>query len=66
MKAESPQCPTCGSSSVASILYGMPDFSDELQRELDAKRVTLGGCCITGDDPQWHCNECHEEFSLDP
>ena len=52
------KCPACGSNRVADILYGLPDFSDELCAELDAGRTVLGGCCLTGDDPEWQCVEC--------
>lgn len=57
-----PQCPQCGSSNVAKILWGMPAFSEELERELDEGRIVLGGCCISGADPDWHCNDCGCEF----
>ncbi|MAG92507.1 MAG: hypothetical protein CMJ48_01975 [Planctomycetaceae bacterium] len=65
MNPERPTCPECGASHVARFCYGFPNFSEELRRELDAKRVTLGGCCIGGDDPQWHCNECQHEWRSD-
>jgi hypothetical protein len=51
-------CPKSGSGRVAYILYGRPDFSEELERELDAGEVVLGGCVVMGDDPSWHCVEC--------
>ena len=40
-------CPKCGCSKIASILYGMPAFSPELEMELDEGKIVLGGCCIT-------------------
>ncbi len=43
---------------MASILYGMPTFSEKLQRELDEGRTTLGGCCVSEDDPAWECSQC--------
>ncbi len=62
MASERPVCPKCGSNHVARILYGLPADSDELKRELDAKRSVLGGCVVTDDDPEWHCNECRREW----
>lgn len=60
---ETPErCPECGSKRVAAILYGLPDFSDELERSLDAGEVVLGGCTITGDDPLWQCVECQHQW----
>ena len=51
-------CPKCGSNKVARILYGLPDFSEELERKLGAGEIVLGGCTVFGDDPTWHCNDC--------
>lgn len=57
-----PACPECGSGSVAAILWGMPAYSEQLERDLDEGLVVLGGCCITCDDPEWHCNDCGHEW----
>lgn len=66
MGSEQLKCPKCGSAKVAAIKYGLPAFDEELERELEAGRVVLGGCVITGDDPEWQCNECeHQWGSLD-
>lgn len=56
------RCPHCGSSAIAEILYGMPAFSEELQRDLENKRIVLGGCMIMGDDPEHYCWGCGKEF----
>ncbi len=55
-----PTCPRCGHTSLAEILYGLPDFSPELREKLEAGTVSLGGCCITDDDPAWQCNRCRQ------
>jgi hypothetical protein len=47
---------------VADILYGMPAFSRQLEKDLEAGRLTLGGCCVTDDDPQWQCADCETEL----
>ena len=58
-RAEKPQsCPECGKAPLATILYGMPAFDQELEREMKEGRVTLGGCCIGDDDPVWECTGC--------
>lgn len=57
-----PACPRCGSSSVAWIQYGEPILTRELERGLASGRIVLGGCCITDNDPEWHCNVCELEF----
>jgi len=51
-------CPNCGHSPLAIILYGLPSFYEDLQRDLKAGLVALGGCCISGDDPAWECLNC--------
>jgi hypothetical protein len=43
---------------VAKIEYGMPGWDPELEQLEKAGRIVLGGCCVTGDDPNRHCNHC--------
>lgn len=52
------KCPKCGHYPLASIIYGMPCFSKELQQSMKEGRVALGGCCIGDDDPAWKCANC--------
>ncbi|HEV8061392.1 MAG TPA: hypothetical protein VGP68_16050 [Gemmataceae bacterium] len=56
------RCPACGKSSVASIEYGEPHLTPELQQKLKQRRVVLGGCCISEDDPEWECVECRHRW----
>ena len=56
------KCPKCGSLIVARILYGYPAYSEELQTDMKAGRIVLGGCCITLDDPAWKCKDCETEI----
>ena len=37
---------------------GLPDFSKDLDKALTEGTVTLGGCLVTGDDPEWECLGC--------
>lgn len=57
-KSRPRKCPSCGSTHVARILYGLPAFSAKLKASLDAETVVLGGCCVTDDDPEWQCSAC--------
>lgn len=52
------KCADCGSKRIARILYGYPVFSPQLESDMDAGRVTLGGCCEMEDDPVWQCADC--------
>mgnify|MGYP000855944048 CR=1 FL=1 len=56
------ECPKCGSTRVAKIVYGLPVFSDQLNAAIKDGRKVLGGCCITGDDPAWKCLDCKTEI----
>jgi hypothetical protein len=57
-------CPECRKSIVpVPIAYGYP--SPEMFEDADAGRVRLGGCVITGDDPQWACPACEAPLSTD-
>jgi len=50
-------CPTCRKFVIPiPIAYGYP--SHDLFEDADAGRVQLGGCVVTGDDPEWACPEC--------
>ncbi len=52
-------CPNCNSHSVAVIFWGLPEETKELEKELDEKKIVLGGCLVTDHDPKWECNDCH-------
>ena len=52
-------CPNClTKGSLRKILWGMPDG------EPDDTKYVLGGCCITGDDPDFACINCDWQGSL--
>lgn len=51
-------CPRCGSADVAKIIWGLPVLTDQLEHEIKLGAVSLGGCCVTGNDPTHECNEC--------
>lgn len=44
--AKTVERPRCASPEVSRILYGLPAFSERLERNLDASRVILGGCVV--------------------
>jgi hypothetical protein len=56
------KCPNCGGKKVASILWGMPAYSEELQRDIAEGKIIIGGCCVSDDDPKWQCAECGAEI----
>ena len=60
--SERRKCPECDSVKIAQILYGLPAFDEKLEQDLEAGKVVLGGCNVTGEDPSWHCNDCEFEW----
>ena len=56
------KCPKCG-EGLLEIVYGMP--GPELFEASERGEVVLGGCCITGDDPAYHCKKCKKDYSRD-
>jgi hypothetical protein len=40
----------------------MPLFSEELRKEIDERKVKLGGCCVTENDPAYYCNDCKTDL----
>ena len=51
-------CPGCGSSRIARIQYGEPKPSAQLDADIEAGRVVLGGCCIDDHSPRFRCLDC--------
>ena len=60
MSKKKPQCPQCDSKNIAVIEFGFP--SPEMIEGSDRGEIVLGGCCVTEDDPEWHCKDCEYEW----
>src|SRR4051812_939823 len=56
-------CPRCGSTRQALITYGLVHTS-RLRTRLEAGSVVLGGCSITGEDPEWYCLDCRGKWGI--
>lgn len=56
-------CPACARARLVPILYGLPT-SDLGDREA-AMEIVLGGCCVTGNDPELQCLGCGARFMRD-
>jgi hypothetical protein len=52
------ECPKCGGTDIAMILYGLPQMSKHLEKKVKAKKIVFGGCCVSGNDPELECNDC--------
>ena len=60
------KCPKCGGKHLAPIHYGYPAFNEETKRRVEKKELFLGGCRITGCDPQFHCFDCGKNVGKPP
>ena len=60
------KCSKCDSTKIARILYDFPEFSNKLEKQIDRDTITLGGCCVTGNDPKYECMSCGVQFYKQP
>ena len=60
------QCPYCGSSDIAGILWGLPVPDWEEQAEKNGEKWVLGGCLVSDDDPHYECQGCGKQFGSRP
>ena len=49
-------CISCGEVSAVKILYGYP--SHEMMRLKKEGLIELGGCIVSGNDPNYRCKKC--------
>ena len=55
-------CPRCDSVHTAPILWGMPAYDRELERQEANEEIYIGGCCVSQNVPSHHCFSCEWEF----
>ena len=56
------ECPKCGGTDIAMILYGMPFESEFLKEEVKKKKIVFGGCIVSKNNPELECNDCGWRF----
>jgi len=54
------ECLQCKSENIIPIVYGYP--SKETMRKFEEGKLELGGCCVTGNDPNFYCKNCGYKF----
>lgn len=62
LKKSKKACPRCGSLEVVPIMYGYPEDPDAAMAAERRGEIVVGGCVVTGDDPQKYCKACGERF----
>ena len=56
------KCPKCSKKdSIVPIVYGYP--SPEMIDDFDDGNVSLGGCSISDESPDYECNACGNKWS---
>ena len=56
------ECPKCGGTDIAMILYGLPSESEFLKEEVKKKKIVFGGCIVSKNNPELECNDCGWRF----
>ena len=56
------KCPKCHDEGlIVEIAYGYPGI--EMIEKYEKGEIKLGGCSISEDNPDWHCNKCDHQWS---
>ena len=53
-------CPNGHHAGRVPILYGYPSIETMEAMKRGDPDLVIGGCVVTGDDPEWACRECGE------
>ncbi|WP_054715223.1 hypothetical protein [Marinifilum fragile] len=56
------KCIFCGSTRIATYVYGYP--SSSILKDVEAGKIAIGGCCLGEDNPRWRCSGCGHQFYL--
>jgi hypothetical protein len=55
MAKKSAVCPACGGPGFP-IVYGLATY--QAGQATERGEIVLGGCAVTGEDPDYRCGEC--------
>ena len=55
------KCPMCGKRAGVCLVYG--EVGDPtVIAQVERGEIVLGGCVVTGTDPDWHCGACSHDW----
>ena len=58
-------CPNCG-NELSEILYGLINLDDDnLKKEIEEKKIILGGCIVREHAPKYYCRYCNHYYDID-
>ena len=59
------KCPMCGKRAGVRLAYG--EVGDPTMiAQVERGEIVLGGCVVTGADPDWHCLACTHDWRARP
>ncbi len=58
------KCHICNFEPVSDLLYGVQIIDEQLQKDIDERKVLLGGCSLLDYSPKWLCSNCQTEYYL--
>ena len=53
------KCSKYGEKPVARIQYGYPIGNEQLNMDMAAGKIVLGGCMMDTTNPHWQCSFCN-------
>ena len=56
------KCPKCRKGKLSKLLWGMPVFTEELQKDIELGKVRLAGCMINEKSTRYYCRFCKNQF----
>lgn len=56
------KCPKCGKGSFSKLLWGMPAFTEKLQKDIESGKIRLAGCLIDEKPARYYCKFCKNKF----
>ena len=58
-----PWCTQCGGHDIAEYVNGLPNFDYCEKLEKQGYKFIYNGCCVDGDEPDFHCNTCAHDYT---
>ena len=53
------KCPQCGAADIWTVEYGyFAGYDEDLKRDLEKRKVLLGGCVVEEDPVEFVCKGC--------
>ena len=57
-KTKPKKCPRCGFKPMASVQYGYPIYSSQMEADIKTGKIFNAGCMEGEQNPKWRCSQC--------